>query len=120
MILCLAALAVAAGCGESDQEQAREVVQDYVDARTDGDAAAECDLYSESYKEELAVADCPAFVQEQSSGGGEQELEVIDVRVNGDRGQAELDIVRGAENGPVRIGVLLERDDDEWKISGFQ
>jgi hypothetical protein len=114
---CVAALAVAAGCGESDQEQAREVVQEYVDATNSGDYERICELYSESLKEQLGATDCPAFVQEQSSGA-ETELELVEVRANGDRATADLDAASEQE-GPARIGLTLEREDDEWRITGF-
>ena len=119
-IACGAALAVAAGCGESDQEQAREVVQEFVDARGSDDFQAECDLYSESYLAELAVEDCAAFVEEQTSGADAGELSIVDVQVNDDRATANIDVTRESEGGPVRIGLLLEREDDEWRITGFQ
>jgi hypothetical protein len=120
-IACGAALAVASGCGESDQERAREVVQQFVDARNDDDHAAECDLYSDSYIDELMVDDCPAFIEEQSSGiDGEERHEVVDVEVNDDRGTANVDIIREAEGGPVRIGLLLVEEDGDWRITGFQ
>jgi hypothetical protein len=117
-LLCGVAIAAAAGCGESDQEQAREVVQDYVDANNDGDFETVCDLYSESFKQELAVEDCPGFVEENSSGAG-GELSVVEVRVNGDRATADIDVSRGQE-GPSRVGLTLEREDDSWRISGLQ
>ena len=117
-LLCGVAIAAAAGCGESDQEQAREVVQDYVDANNDGDFETVCDLYSESFKQELAVEDCPGFVEENSSGAG-GELSVVEVRVNGDRATADIDVSRGQE-GPSRVGLTLEREDDEWRIVGLQ
>ena len=120
-IACGAALAVATGCGESDQEKAREVVQEFVDARNGDDAAAECDLYAESYVEELMVADCAAFLEEQSSAvDGEERHEIVDVEVNDDRATANVDVIREAEGGPVRIGLLLAEEDGEWRITGFQ
>jgi hypothetical protein len=120
-IACGAALAVATGCGESDQEQAREVVQQFVDARNDDDAAAECDLYSEDYLDELAVPDCPAFIEEQSSAvDGEERHEIVDVEVNDGRATANVDVIREAEGGPVRIGLLLAEEDGDWRITGFQ
>jgi hypothetical protein len=117
-LVCAAALVAAAGCGETDQEQAREVVQDYVDASNDGDFELVCDLYSDSFKQELAVEDCPGFVEEATSGAG-GELSVVDVRVSDDRATADLDVTRGQE-GPSRIGLTLEREDDEWRITGVQ
>jgi len=118
-IACAASLVAAAGCGESDQEQAREVVQDYADARNGGDFEQVCDLYSDSFKQELAIEqNCPAFVEEQTSGA-DGELSVVDVRVNDDRATADLD-VQGPD-GPSRVGLTLEReDDDEWRITGLQ
>ena len=119
-LVCAAALLAAAGCGETDQEQAREVVQDYVDARNEGDFALVCDLYSDSFKQQLAIGEnCAAFVEEQTSGAGGQ-LSVADVHVNDDRATADLDVSEGSE-GPSRIALVLEREDDgEWKITGIQ
>jgi hypothetical protein len=118
-LVCAAALVAAAGCGETDQEQAREVVQDYVDARNDGDFERVCDLYSDSYKEELAIGEnCPAFVEEQTSGAS-GELSVVDVQVNDERATADLNVSQGSE-GPSRVALVLEREDDEWKITGIQ
>ena len=119
-LVCAAALVAAAGCGETDQEQAREVVQDYVDARNEGDFELVCDLYSDSFKQQLAIGEnCPAFVEEQTSGAG-GELSVADVRVRDDRATADLDVSEGSE-GPSRVALVLEREDDgEWKITGIQ
>lgn len=119
-LVCAAALVAAAGCGETDQEQAREVVQDYVDARNDGDFELVCDLYSDSFKQQLAIGEnCPAFVEEQTSGAG-GELSVVDVHVRDDRATADLDVSQGSE-GPSRVALVLEREDDgEWKITGLQ
>ena len=114
---CAVAFAASAGCGESEQEQAREVVQDYVDASNANDFERVCELYSETLKDQLGATDCPAFVQEQSSGA-ETELELVEVRVNGDRATADLDAVSEQE-GPARLGLQLEREDDEWRITGF-
>jgi ketosteroid isomerase-like protein len=120
-LACAAALAVAAGCGESDQEKAREVVQDFVDARNGEDFQGECDLYADSYLDELAVSDCAGFVQEQTTGAeGEEQFDVVDVEVNGDKGTANIDVIRDSEGGPVRIGLLLGEEDGDWRITGFQ
>jgi hypothetical protein len=117
-LACAAALAGAIGCGQSEEEKAREVAQDYVDARNDGDHDAVCDLYSEGFKQQLAVGDnCPAFVAEQTSGA-EGELSLVDVHVSDDRGTADVDVASG-EEGPSRIVLTLEREDGDWRISGF-
>jgi len=120
-LACGAAIAAAVGCGESDQEKAREVVQQFVDARNGDDFEAECDVYSDKYLDELAVADCPAFIQEQSTGAdGEEELDIVDVEVNDDKATANVDVIRESEGGPTRIGLLLAEEDGEWRITGFQ
>jgi hypothetical protein len=117
-IACIAAVAAVAGCGESDQEQAREVAQEYVDASNDGDFEKICDLYSEEFIEQLGAADCPAFVQEQSSGVA-QTLELVEVRATEDRATAEIDAIREEEGGPARIVAQLEPVDGEWRITAF-
>lgn len=117
-MICAALLAAVAGCGDSGEEQARDVVQDYVDAANADDFDRICELYSDEYIEQLGTEDCPAFVQEQSSGV-EQELELVDVRTNGDQATAEIDIAREEEGGPARITLQLVRDGDEWRIANF-
>ena len=119
-LACLVALAAAAGCGESEQEQAREVAQDYAEARTDGDYAAVCELFSENFVAELQTDDCPAFIKEQTAGAdGDEEVEVVDVRASGDKATADLDISSGS-GGPTRIGLSMELEDGEWRITGLQ
>jgi len=118
-LACVAALAVVAGCGESDQEQAREVAQDYVDARNAGDFEAVCALYSDQFKQELGTADCAAFVREQTAGSDES-LSLVDVRVRKDVATADLDVTRGETQGPSRIVIRLERQDGDWAITSLQ
>lgn len=118
-LLCVAALAAIAGCGETDQEQAREVAQDYVEASNDRDHEAVCDLYSDEFIEELGATDCPAFVKENSSGAG-SEFELVDVRVSDDIATADIDVVSEG-GGPIRVGLRLERtEDDSWEIVALQ
>jgi hypothetical protein len=122
-LACLAALAATTGCGKTDQEQVREVAQEYVDARNADDFDKVCDLFADSFKRQLGTADCPAFVHEQT-GGAESgsELEVVDVRVRNDTASADIDVSsRDSQGGPSRIGILLERQDGgDWRISGLQ
>ena len=121
LLVCTAALVAIAGCGESDQEQAREVVQDYVDARNDGDFETVCELFSDTFKDQLGVGeDCAAFIEEQTTcGDAESTLEVVDVRVKNDRATADIDVVREGE-GPSRVTLTLASEDGEWKITGLQ
>jgi ketosteroid isomerase-like protein len=121
LLACLAALTAVAGCAESDQEQAREVVQDYVDARNDSDYERVCELYSEDFIDEQGIGeDCAAFVQEQTTGADAQsELQVVDVQVKDDRATADIDVVRPGE-GPSRVTLTLESEDGDWKIAALQ
>jgi ketosteroid isomerase-like protein len=120
-LLCAVLLAAGVGCGQSDQEKAREVVQDYVDARGAKDYDRVCELYSDSFKQQIgATGDCPAFVEEQTSGADvEEDLKIVAVRVNGDRAMADLDVT-GESGGPSRVGLILERQDGDWQITGLQ
>lgn len=119
-VACSIALAALAGCGESEQEQAREVVQDYAEARNSGDYEAVCELFSESFIEQLGTDDCPAFIEEQTAGAdGEQQLEVVNVRVSDEVATAEIDVVSEAA-GPSRVVVRLQEEDGEWRITGLQ
>lgn len=117
--LCAALLVAGAGCGQSEQEQAREAVQEYVDARNSQDFEAECELYSEEFKRQLGATDCPAFVEEASSGAAVGDLTIVSVRVRGDRATTELDLI-GESGAPTRVVLTLERQDGDWKITGFQ
>ena len=117
---CTALLVAGAGCGQSEQEQAREAVQEYIDARNSADFEAECDLYSEEFKKEVGATDCPAFIEEQTTGAGVQgDLELVSVRVKDDRATAEVDLT-GESGAPTRVVLKLERQDGDWKVTGFQ
>jgi ketosteroid isomerase-like protein len=121
LLICTVALLGLAGCGESDQEKAREAVQNYVDASNDGDAQKVCDLYSAAYKAQLGVTDeaCPAFVEEQSSGAATT-FELVGVNVKGDTAFADIDATSEDGTGPSRLSVTLALDDGEWEITGLQ
>jgi len=120
-LLCADALVALAGCGESEQEQAREAVQGYVDAQNGDDFEAVCDLYSDAFKAQLGVTPeaCPAFVQEQSSGAATS-FELVGVNVNGDTATADIDAMSEDGAGPSRLTVTLAREDGEWVITGLQ
>ena len=118
-LAAVAAIATVAACGETDQEQAREVAQDYVEASNANDFEAVCELYSEEFIDDLGATDCPAFVQENSAGA-ESELELVDVRVRDDVATADIDVVSEG-GGPIRVGLRLERtEDDSWEIVALQ
>ena len=120
-LLCAAALVALAGCGESEQEQAREAVQGYVDAQNDDDFGAVCDLYSDAFKAQLGITSeaCPAFVEEQSSGAATS-FELVGVNVNEDVATADIDATSEDGAGPSRLTITLAREDGDWEITGLQ
>lgn len=122
-LLCAALLTGLTACGESEQEQAREAVQAYVDAQNDDDYEAICDLYSDAFKAQLGITAeaCPAFVEEQSSGAATT-FELVGVNIKGDAAFADIDATSedGDGAGPSRLSVTLAREDGEWVITGLQ
>lgn len=122
-LACCAALLVTGGCGESEQEQAREVVQAYVDAQNGGDFGAICNLYSDPLKAQLGVTDetCPAFVQEHSTGADtEPQFELVGVRVKDETATGDINAISEGGQGPSRLTVTLAREDGEWVIAALQ
>lgn len=119
-LACAAAILVVAGCGETEEEQAREVAQEYVDALNGDDFATICELYSDDFKNQLGATDnCEEFVKEQSSGEDTPgEFELGDVRVNDDRAIVDLTVTR--DGNPVALGVVLEEQDGEWRVASLQ
>ena len=100
-LICAAAFIALTGCGESEQEQAREAVQGYVDAQNDDDFEAVCDLYSDAFKAQLGITAeaCPAFVEEQSSGAATS-FELVGVNVNDDVGDGRHRRDQRGRRGP--------------------
>ena len=117
------AIAVPIGCGEDDgggdQPGAEETAQEYVEAQNEHDAATICALYSDRLKERIgAMRNCPAFVQEQSSGA-ETSFELVGVEESGDRATAMLES-SGESGAPVPLTITLERTDEGWLITSLE
>jgi hypothetical protein len=121
-LACAASIVGSGGCGQSDQEQVRELVQDYIHTVSKGDFAATCDLFTSRYRRELARdAGC---VEAQTAQFGPQgsapDLEIASVHVNGEHANAGLNISRnGGSPSPLSLLLVLE-DDDQWRIRGQQ
>jgi hypothetical protein len=122
-LACAIAIAVAIGCGGDDdgggdQPSAEETAQQYVDAQNSGDASTICSLYSDGLKEEIgALRNCPAFVQEQSSGA-ETSFELVGIEESGNRATAMLES-SGESGAPVPLTITLERTDGGWLITSL-
>ena len=118
------AIAVPIGCGGDDdgggdQPSAEETAQEYVEAQNEHDAATICALYSDRLKERIgAMRNCPAFVQEQSSGA-ETSFELVGVEESGDRATAMLES-SGESGAPVPLTITLERTDGGWLITSLE
>jgi ketosteroid isomerase-like protein len=119
-IAAIVAISALAGCGGSDHQSAKEVAQDYVKARNQGDAARVCELYSEQLISSLKTSNCVAFVREQTSGTA-TDLTVVRVSEHGDRATATIQARVGGSvaNAIAPVQLQLIRQDDEWRISGF-
>jgi hypothetical protein len=122
-LACAISIAVPTGCGGDDdgggdQPSAEETAQQYVDAQNDGDAATICSLYSNGLKEQIGAArNCPAFVQEQSSGA-ETQFELVGVEEIGDQATATLSATTAEEGGGGReLTITLKREGDTWVIT---
>jgi ketosteroid isomerase-like protein len=121
-LACAVAVLVWAGCGQSDQEQVREVVQDYIQTVSKGDFAATCDLFTAEYRRQLGGD--PACVQAQAAQFGspssKPELALSSVHVKGEHANAGLQISRDSGSpSPLSLLLVLE-DDDQWRIRGQQ
>ncbi len=119
-LVCAALTAAAAGCGESDEEQARETVEDYIAAREAGDEQAICDMLSVDLKAQLGLGDtCSGQAAELGAGGEALTLEIIDVRVRDEQAAADLNVSRNGQP-PSRIQLRLVDEDGEWRIAALQ
>jgi hypothetical protein len=93
-VVLTAALAGPSGCGGSDggdQGSASDAARAYVDAINSRDFEGVCGLLSDSYKARLKVgSNCPAFLEEQTSGLPPSKLALISVREQGDHATAHI------------------------------
>jgi ketosteroid isomerase-like protein len=119
-MVLITALAGCGGGGGGDEQSARDVAQEYVVARNQGDAAKICELYSEQLIHSLKTSNCVAFVQEQTSGTA-TDLSLQGVKQNGDRATATVQARVGGSiaNAIAPIELTLTKQDGEWKVSGL-
>jgi hypothetical protein len=97
------------------------VVDGYLEARTAENFARVCELYTAQLRsQQTASGDCVAALRREAAvQPGTTEGEIIDVRVNGERAVAEIDVSQDSEP-PSRQTLLLRREDGGWRISGLQ
>jgi hypothetical protein len=122
-VLVAGLAATACACGKSDQEQVRQVVEDYIQALSTGSFDAACELFTPRYRRQLGGAAACAEAQADQFGGSgaaKAELELSRVRVKGEHANATLNVSRNS-GPPSPLAVLLALDEnDHWRIRGEQ
>jgi ketosteroid isomerase-like protein len=121
-LACAVSIAIGTGCGQTDQEQVREVTEDYIGAISKQDFAAACELFTDEYRTELGGdSGCARAQADQFTGpqGTSPELEIAGVRVRGDRANVALNVSRDGSPSPLAL-LMVAEDDDRWRIRGQQ
>jgi hypothetical protein len=119
-LLACAALIAAAGCGKTDQEQVRELSEDYVAAISKGDFAGACGLFTDAYRQQLGGEVGCEVAQADQFGGpdGSVKLEIAAIKVKGDRGNVGLMVRQSGSPSPLTL--LVEKEDGDWLVRGQQ
>ena len=120
-LACLAVLSLLIGCGGDSQSGAKDVAQQYVDARNSGDSEKVCDLYTDTLKQRLGADKCAQFIQEQTSGA-QLTFRLIGVQENGDKATATLGVSSGTQElpqGSNQLQLVLVKQGGDWQIDGF-
>jgi ketosteroid isomerase-like protein len=120
-LLCLVALL--AGCGGDDKEDAQQTVRDFVTAVNERDADAYCDdLITEEFREKSTFAKGDQAVESckrqlKAIKGLHIELvRIVSTNVDGDR--ATVVAVLRRPGGEIKQRLQLEKDGGDWKLSG--
>jgi ketosteroid isomerase-like protein len=119
-VACVAILAIAGGCGRTDDTKVRNTVQDYVDAQSKGDVEAICALYTEDFRKLQGLAkDCPAQLQEQLSAAPKPtDTTIAAVKVHEGQARVDLDVSQGGA-APSRVTLGLIDKDGHWRIAAI-
>jgi len=117
--LIVAALALgAAGCGGSEEDDAKSTVEDYLEAVTKGDGDKACSLVTAQTKKNIEKGGrkCGETISALNEGPGRQVLQqfkdakVENVKINGDRGTADIKVKQLTQK------TNLRKEDGEWKL----
>jgi predicted PilT family ATPase len=121
-LICL--LAVLAGCGGNDQEDAQQTVRDFVTALRERDADTFCDdLLTEEFLEQFSGASgdnaSESCKRELGSLTGIERVKLVKIekaKVDGDEASVRAVIVRQGQ----RIDQVyrLKKEDGDWKLAG--
>ena len=121
VLLAATALAGCGGGGDSDEDQVRDVVNSFVEAGRERDAAAACELLAADQVktvEGLGSGGCAAVLGGifAKSEDVETDVDIQDVRVEGNRATVDATVkAPGVE--PRTQTILLVKEDGEWKLA---
>ena len=102
--------------GGPGEEEARDVVEDYLVARS-ADGCEHLRFHSAGMAaEDPSLEDCQE--QEDDEAGEYAEFEVTEVRVDGDHARVDVEDHGDAPTGP--FTVLLVVEDDKWRVDGIE
>jgi predicted PilT family ATPase len=121
-LICL--LAVVAGCGGNDQEDAQQTVRDFVTALHERDADTFCDdLLTEEFLERFSGASgdnaSESCKRELESITGIERIKLVKIdeaKVHGDDASVRAVIVRQGQR--IDRVYRLKKEDGDWKLSG--
>ena len=121
-LICL--LAVLAGCGGNDEQDAQQTVRDFVTALRDRDADTFCDdLVTKEFLEQFSGASgdnaSESCKRELKSLTGLQRVKLVKVekaKVDGDDASVKAVIVRQGQR--LEQVYRLKKEDGDWKLSG--
>ena len=109
-----------AACGGSDEDDAKDVVKDFMNGLADEDGQKVCDQLSQSAKEpiERSGADCgeqfEGLAREATQENKDQLKDIDpDVSVDGDEATAKVPNI----GGPGESEIKLKKEDGDWKIT---
>jgi cyclophilin family peptidyl-prolyl cis-trans isomerase len=125
LAVLVALSAIAAGCGQSDKDKIKSVLQDYNAALVDGDGKKACGLFTAEGQKRLAASlkalapnskstECAQLVRDVSSsitdenGKRIKDIKITAIKVNGKKASARSGVV-----------TQLAKDGGDWKITDF-
>lgn len=116
ILLALALLATAyafVGCGGGDDGNPEQVVENFLEASTDGDADAAYDLLTEADKNEIVDKDelVEGFTE------GVDSYEVGKTTVSGDEARVPINIRLAGSELDLAFDMILLKENGSWKIS---
>lgn len=108
-------------CGTDQEKKVRDTLSSFADASREKDYQALCDdLLSKTLVEQLRTADqpCEVVLRIGLSEVQNPTIEVLSVKVDGDKATAQVDTVASGQPA-FKTRILLVKEDGEWRISSL-